>query len=1033
MPKKMLINATQPEELRVALVDGQWLFDLDIESSGREQKKGNIYLGRIIRYEPSLEALFVYYGSDRHGFLPLREITPDYLAKAGVEELNRSNIRDVLPDGRELLIQIDKEERGNKGAALTTYISLAGCYLVLMPNNPRAGGISRRVEGEDREELRDILNTLNVPDGMGLIVRTAGVGRRVEELQWDLSFLLSQWKAIHDAAAPLHAPALIHQEGNVVSRAIRDYLRPDIEDVLVDDQEVYKNICTYIEMVRPEYLPRIKLYQDPIPLFNRYQIESQIESAFRRTVQLASGGALVIDHTEALVSIDINSAKATKGGDIEETALHTNLEAADEIARQLRLRDIGGLIVIDFIDMMSLRNQRMVESRLREAVEMDRARIQIGRISRFGLLEMSRQRLRPVLGESTRFTCPRCEGQGSIRSVDSQSLIVLRVLEEEAIKDNTAEVQAELPIDISTYLMNEKRQNLLHLEKRHQVKIIIIPNPELHSPHYRVHRIRTEEVASRINDPASYSLISKTEHKPFDMHPARAAAVAVEPAVKGHMPSMPAPSTASPSHPGRADSKDRTGSEEDKPGFMKRLWSTLFSAEEAKELELPPLPSGLPHTQSPMHRTPGGQRDRKGQGKWDRNRPQHKKRRPHGNQQSSSQQGQSYNPNYPGPGAQYRGPSQKSSSAGMDRDGRDGRDRDPRERDRDNRNENRNDNRNRDRDNRPRDQREHREHRDNREPIEREHRDNREHREHRDNRDRDNQGRSQPRSEHRPDHRHSRYEHQDESHVQRTPEINEGSSIRRESYETMPETNMPEANRDLPFSYDHAEPSHAQHNHADRHYSEPSHTETNHFGHTHSEQSHSERNHFERTERNAEQRSSGLESAQNNRPQQDLEHEIERAYQEYERGSNEQSSAYPSEHSAESSSSQAFEHASEYSEHQKPGEHHQPGMSGDPHQHQQERHNRDRQDRQGQGQGQSQDRHERHRHGRGHGFHRRRHSGHHGKQDNRQQQGSGPRPHSDFENQNFVPNSTQHSHEPDIIIPLHPHSGHHSKPSDTEN
>lgn len=610
----MLINATQPEELRVALVDGQWLFDLDIESSGREQKKGNIYLGRIIRYEPSLEALFVYYGSERHGFLPLREITPEYLLKAGVEELNRSNIKDVLPEGRELLVQIDKEERGNKGAALTTFISLAGCYLVLMPNNPRAGGISRRVEGEDREELREVLSALNIPEGMGLIVRTAGVGRRVEELQWDLSFLLSQWKAIHEAAAPRQAPALIHQEGNVVIRAIRDYLRPDIDDVLVDDPEVYKNICTYIEMVRPDYLPRIKLYQDPIPLFNRYQIESQIESAFRRTVQLNSGGALVIDHTEALVSIDINSARATKGGDIEETALHTNLEAADEIARQLRLRDLGGLIVIDFIDMMSLRNQRMVENRLREAVEMDRARIQIGRISRFGLLEMSRQRLRPVLGESTRLPCPRCEGQGSIRNVDSQSLIVLRVLEEEAIKDNTAEVQAELPIDVSTYLMNEKRQDLLHLEKRHQVKIIIIPNPELSSPHYHVHRIRTEEVAIRSTDPLSYSLTSKTERKPYET-PVSRTAVVVEPAVKGILPSMPAPSHKT-----------------EEPGIIKRLWTSFFGdSDDDSDIELPPLPSMIVQPPRQAVQRPQGNRDnRRVPGKWDRNRSQQKKRRPHG-------------------------------------------------------------------------------------------------------------------------------------------------------------------------------------------------------------------------------------------------------------------------------------------------------------------------------------------------------------------------------------------------------------------
>lgn len=570
--KRMLINATQPEELRVALVDGQRLFDLDIESPGREQKKGNIYLARIERFEPSLEALFVNFGSDRHGFLPIREIAHNYFANEGVDELNRANIKDILPEGRVLLIQVDKEERGNKGAALTTFISLAGCYLVLMPNNPRAGGISRRIEGDDRAELREVLNALDIPEGMGIIIRTAGVGRRLADLQWDLGVLLSQWKAIQEAAQTRSAPSLIHQEGNVVIRSVRDYLRPDIEEILVDHREIYENIRTYIEMVRPDFLNRVKFYQDSIPLFNRYQIESQIESAFRRTVQLPSGGALVIDHTEALVSIDINSARATRGGDIEETAYHTNLEAADEIARQLRLRDIGGLIVIDFIDMVSPRNQRMVETRLREAVEMDRARIQIGRISRFGLLEMSRQRLRPVLGESSRIPCPQCEGQGSIRGVDSQALIVLRVLEEEAIKENTAEVRVELPVDVATYMMNEKRHSILHIEKRHNIKILIIPNAKYINPHYYVERLKTDEVASRMVEPASYTLAGEPERQ---REPAkdrgresmqqRQAIPQQEPAVRASMPHLPAPPNKQPS-----------------TGILKRFIGSLFGASESE-------------------------------------------------------------------------------------------------------------------------------------------------------------------------------------------------------------------------------------------------------------------------------------------------------------------------------------------------------------------------------------------------------------------------------------------------------------------
>jgi len=556
----MLINATQREELRVALVDGQWLFDLDIESPGREQKKANIYKGRVTRFVPSLEAVFVDYGAERHGFLPLREITNDSYGHAGLEEPNRPNLKDVLKEGLEILVQVDKEERGSKGAALTTFISLAGCYLVLMPNNPRAGGISRRIEGDDRAELREIINALNLPDSMGLIVRTAGVGRNIEELRWDLDVLLSQWQAIKEGAEASHSPALIYQESNVVIRAIRDYLRPEIEEVLIDDATIFHNVREHIQAVRPDFLSRIKLYQDSIPLFNRYQIESQIESAFRRSLQLVSGGSLVIDHTEALVSIDINSAKATKGGDIEETALLTNLEAADEIARQLRLRDLGGLIVIDFIDMMSPRNQRMVETRLKEAVSMDRARIQIGRISRFGLLEMSRQRLRPVLGESSRIPCPRCEGQGTIRSVEALSLIVLRVIEEESIKDHTGEVRAILPVDVATYLMNEKRYELNNMEERHKVKIVVVPSPHFKTPHYVVERIRVDDIHSRAEQ-ASYTLAQKPDQRAVEpvQHHHHRAAVAATPAVKSVLPSR------APLH-----------KSSDSPGLIRRIFGSLF-------------------------------------------------------------------------------------------------------------------------------------------------------------------------------------------------------------------------------------------------------------------------------------------------------------------------------------------------------------------------------------------------------------------------------------------------------------------------
>lgn len=490
--KRMLINATQKEELRVALVDGQRLFDLDIESPGHESKKANIYKGRITRVEPSLEAAFVDYGAERHGFLPLKEIAREYFPD-GYTYQGRPNIKEALKEGQEVIVQVEKEERGSKGAALTTFISLAGSYLVLMPNNPRAGGISRRIEGDERTELKTALSSLELPQGMGLIVRTAGVGKSAEELEWDLNVLLNHWSAIKQASDLRPAPLLIHQESNVIVRAIRDYLRRDIGEILIDSNTIYERALEHIRLVRPDFVSRVKKYDGEVPLFSHYQIESQIESAFQREVRLPSGGSIVIDPTEALTSIDINSARATKGGDIEETALNTNLEAADEIARQLRLRDLGGLVVIDFIDMTPVRHQREVENRLRDAVRLDRARVQIGRISRFGLLEMSRQRLSPSLAEASHHICPRCSGTGVVRDNESLALSVLRLIEEEALKDNTAQVMAVVPVPIASYLLNEKRRSINHIERIQEVEITIVPNSEMETPHFEVIRVREGE------------------------------------------------------------------------------------------------------------------------------------------------------------------------------------------------------------------------------------------------------------------------------------------------------------------------------------------------------------------------------------------------------------------------------------------------------------------------------------------------------------------------------------------------------------
>ncbi len=601
--KRMLFNATQPEELRVALVDGQRLYDLDIETTTREQKKSNIYKGKITRIEPSLEAAFVDYGAERHGFLPLKEISRSYFTTTP-EGGGRVQIKDVLKEGQELIVQVDKEERGNKGAALTTFISLAGRYLVLMPNNPRAGGVSRRIEGETRNELRQILSELIVPDDMGLIVRTAGVGKSVEELQWDLDYLVNLWHSIEKAGKERPAPFLIYQESNVIIRAIRDYMRPDIAEILIDEPQIYEQAREFVQQVMPHNLHKVKLYQDPVPLFSRYRVESQIESAFQREVRLPSGGSIVIDHTEALVSIDINSARATKGGDIEETALNTNLEAAEEIARQLRLRDLGGLVVIDFIDMNSSRNQREVEARLKESLKMDRARVQVGRISRFGLLEMSRQRLRPSLGESSQVVCPQCRGQGTIRSVESLSLSILRIIEEEAMKEKTGRVIAQLPVEVATFLLNEKRQIISGIEERLGITVTLIPNEQLVTPHYEVTRLRIDEARQATGGKPSYRLAEKSDSKArlSETIASFQAPVAEQPAVKAVVP---------PALRQRDTGVQRA--EGGKPGPIKRLFSLLTSviSDEGFEAGQTESRSAKVQEDTPAS-TPGGQTKRRG-------------------------------------------------------------------------------------------------------------------------------------------------------------------------------------------------------------------------------------------------------------------------------------------------------------------------------------------------------------------------------------------------------------------------------------
>ncbi len=570
--KRMLINATQAEELRVALVDGQKLYDFDIEIPSKEQKKSNIYKGIITRVEPSLEAAFVNYGAEKHGFLPFKEISPLYRQpQEPTEDGRRPAIKDVIKEGQEIIVQIEKEERGNKGAALTTYISLAGTYLVLMPNNPKAGGISRRIEGETRSDLREVMASLVIPDSMGLIVRTAGCGKNAEELQWDLNYLLQLWEAIERSSTEQKAPFLVFQESNVIIRALRDHLRGNIDEILIDNEDSFKLVQDFLKEVMPHFLPKAKLYQDAVPLFSRYQIESQIEVAYCREVSLPSGGSIVIDHTEALTSIDINSARATKGSDIEETALNTNLEAADEIARQLRLRDLGGLFVIDFIDMLSNKNQRTVENHLRDALKIDRARIQTSRISRFGLLEMSRQRMRPSLGDATQLPCPRCKGQGTIRNVESVALSVLRILEEEAMKKGTEKVIAHLPIECATFLLNEKRHAIEQIETRLKVGIIVLPSKHIETPAYDIERIKEKEFA---DEKPSYMQI-KAEEIAIPEFAQQVKPKIEKAAVKEFMHDSPAP----------AQTKNESAS------LIKRFWEKLVgSSSSDPEVKIVPMP-----------------------------------------------------------------------------------------------------------------------------------------------------------------------------------------------------------------------------------------------------------------------------------------------------------------------------------------------------------------------------------------------------------------------------------------------------------
>ena len=624
--KRILINATQPEEIRVAMVDGQYLYDLDIEHPFRAQKKANIYKGIITRIEPSLEAAFVNYGADRHGFLPFKEISREYWNDKRKNKDGRPSIKDVMKEGQELLVQVDKEERGNKGAALTTQISLAGRYLVLMPNNPRAGGVSRRIEGEDRHKIREILDQLQIEDGMGAIVRTAGVGRELEELTWDMDYLKTLWEAITTAYKSHPAPVLLYQESNVIIRTLRDYFRKDVGEIMVDNDRVYQQAHDFINAVMPHNLKKLKHYTDDVPLFSRYQVEHQIESAFQREVTLPSGGAIVIDHTEALTSIDVNSARATKGRGIEETALNNNLEAADEVARQLRLRDLGGLVVIDFIDMLPNKNQRAVERRLRDALKVDRARVQIGRISRFGLLEMSRQRLRPSLGESSQIICPRCNGQGAIRGIESMALSILRLLEEEAMKDGTVEVVTQVPVNVATFILNEKRKTLAEIQARHNLQLTVLPNMELDTPHYEIIRYKEDELEENVN---SYKRVTKPEPQIESAKDSNGPQTIVEAAVSQVTPSTPAPSPQA-----LQDAKN--------PSFVRRIITGLFGSNQTEKEEASQTETAKKSSQNPRQNTRNrnARRNQNKQQNTRRNNPRNSNNNRRGNRNKTSNKNQ---------------------------------------------------------------------------------------------------------------------------------------------------------------------------------------------------------------------------------------------------------------------------------------------------------------------------------------------------------------------------------------------------------
>lgn len=624
--KRMLINGTHPQELRVALVDGQEIYDLDIETTSKKKQKSNIYKGIVTRVEPSLEAAFINFGADRHGFLPIKEVAPEYYPAAlNTEDNRRPSIKDVLKEGQELIVQVEKEQRGNKGAALTTYITLPGSYLVLMPNNPKAGGISRRIEGDDRAELRNALNQLSYPEEVGVIIRTAGCGRNAEELQWDLDTLLRHWEAITSASTEKAAPFLIYQESNSMMRAIRDYLHKDIDEIVIDNKDLYEQARQHIEMVRPDFTNRVKYFEGTTPLFSRFQIESQIESAFAREVRLPSGGAIIIDHSEALVSIDINSSRATSGGDIEETAFKTNLEASDEIARQLRLRDLGGLIVIDYIDMLEREHQDAVVKRIDNALNMDRARTQVGQISRFGLLEMSRQRLRPSLGDATRITCPRCTGQGTIRSTESFSLSIMRLIEENILKDNTHSLRAQLPVEVATYLLNEKRMLINDIEKRHSVSILIIPNKHMEQPDYLVERIRKTDIGEIQSSRQSFELVDAPDLDKTAELLSTERHNLEEPAVK----SIPKPQAHHPTKP-RTPKKETAES-----GVFRRVVKFLFGdEEEAVEEQKPQRHPRRNNNRQYQGKRPAGNRNqnsRRQSGGNRNNNPRHRNGNTNGN------------------------------------------------------------------------------------------------------------------------------------------------------------------------------------------------------------------------------------------------------------------------------------------------------------------------------------------------------------------------------------------------------------------